>query len=406
MSSFSWPGSSSVSLYSTLSAFPLTASDGALALALDTDNLYAYNVGMAAWLDIASPAASPTAITGLSGGVSATGPGVVVATVNSVGGSSAANVNAATVLANASTSASTVSTIVKRDSSGVTHLKGLDLDGSTSGFITLLAADTTVSYSVKWPAAQGGASEVLTNDGSGNLSWNAAGASGANVDLSNLSSPTAINQDLTFSTSGGEAFVKTPDVSGSPSRQIAFKSGDSDQGTGQVNIISGDSSGDVSGNLVLKTGSNGSLSSSSGSTNIGTGNSSPNVDTGNVNVTTGSTGGSGVKGQLIVDAARTDKAHTLTVSADFIVDASFCSMVFLSGGGGGSLNTDATTPIAASTQDGQRLTVVNNRATVIFKAGGNVSLPGGIDYSLTNGSVISFVGNSGGSWFTESASSN
>jgi len=50
--------------------------------------------------------------------------------------------------------------------------------GSTSGAITLQAANTTTSYSVKWPSAQGAASSttLLQNDGSGNLSWQLATA--------------------------------------------------------------------------------------------------------------------------------------------------------------------------------------------------------------------------------------
>lgn len=58
------------------------------------------------------------AITALTGDVSAAGPGSAVATVNSVGGSSAANIHSAELDANAATSLNTVSTIVKRDGSG------------------------------------------------------------------------------------------------------------------------------------------------------------------------------------------------------------------------------------------------------------------------------------------------
>lgn len=47
----------------------------------------------------------------------------------------------------------------------------LELDGSTSGNIQISAADTTTSYAVKMPNAQGAASTFLQNDGSGNLSW-------------------------------------------------------------------------------------------------------------------------------------------------------------------------------------------------------------------------------------------
>lgn len=58
------------------------------------------------------------AITALTGDVSASGPGSSAATVNSVGGSSAANINTAEVAANAATASNTASTIVKRDASG------------------------------------------------------------------------------------------------------------------------------------------------------------------------------------------------------------------------------------------------------------------------------------------------
>ena len=57
-------------------------------------------------------------ITSLTGDVSATGPGASTATVNSVGGSTAANIHSAELLANAATNLNTPSTIVKRDSSG------------------------------------------------------------------------------------------------------------------------------------------------------------------------------------------------------------------------------------------------------------------------------------------------
>lgn len=55
--------------------------------------------------------------------------------------------------------------------SGNAKVNSALLTGSTSGTITLSAADTTTSYAVKMPAAQGVASSVLQNDGSGNLSW-------------------------------------------------------------------------------------------------------------------------------------------------------------------------------------------------------------------------------------------
>lgn len=46
--------------------------------------------------------------------------------------------------------------------------------GSTSGKFIEQASATTTSYTVTWPAAQGAASSLLSNDGSGNLSWAAS----------------------------------------------------------------------------------------------------------------------------------------------------------------------------------------------------------------------------------------
>lgn len=71
----------------------------------------------------------------------------------------------------------------------------LGLNGSTSGKVSIYAADTTTDYSIKWPSAQGSASSVLQNDGAGNLTWS-TGGTGASTALDNLTSPTAINQDL------------------------------------------------------------------------------------------------------------------------------------------------------------------------------------------------------------------
>lgn len=48
---------SGVQTYANFAAFPASASDGTLALALDTDTLYAYNAGSTSWVAIASPSA-------------------------------------------------------------------------------------------------------------------------------------------------------------------------------------------------------------------------------------------------------------------------------------------------------------------------------------------------------------
>ncbi len=57
-------------------------------------------------------------LTGLTGDVAASGPGNAAATVNSVGGSSAASVHSASLLANAATSANTANSLVLRGTGG------------------------------------------------------------------------------------------------------------------------------------------------------------------------------------------------------------------------------------------------------------------------------------------------
>jgi len=119
-----------------------------------------------------------------SGGTS----GTAVTTVESVGGSSAANIHLAELAANAATSLDTFSTIVKRDASGNFAAGTITLDDqgaiifedlAGTASVTLEAPTTvTTSYVLQLPIAQGSSGQTLSNDGSGNLSWvTPAGAS-------------------------------------------------------------------------------------------------------------------------------------------------------------------------------------------------------------------------------------
>lgn len=183
---------------------PASPSAGAVYFATDTKVIYQYNSG--AWVAIASASGTGGTITALTSDVSASGSGSVAATVNSVGGSTATNIHNAELAANAATNANTASTIVKRDASGnfsagmisanltgtVTGSaslnvlksgdsmsgnltfnsgKGTVFTDSTTNTIGLQAPTTVTSYVLKLPAAQGTANQMLTNDGSGNLSW-------------------------------------------------------------------------------------------------------------------------------------------------------------------------------------------------------------------------------------------
>ena len=96
-------------------------------------------------------------ITALTGDVSAAGPGSSAATVNSVGGVTAANVASGANLALAGTSANTASTLVKRDASGnfsagtiTANLTGNvtgNVSGSAASFTGSLAGDVTGTQS-------------------------------------------------------------------------------------------------------------------------------------------------------------------------------------------------------------------------------------------------------------------
>lgn len=112
-----------ISTYPTSSAFPPSAQNGAQAIDLSTDTLYIYSTTSNTWVAVATPG-SAIALDGLTGDVSASGPGVAAATVNTVGGSSAASINTATVLVTSSQSANTV-LASPRTSSGVPTFRAL-----------------------------------------------------------------------------------------------------------------------------------------------------------------------------------------------------------------------------------------------------------------------------------------
>lgn len=68
------------------------------------------------------------------------------------------------------------SSAIVAESGTVNFNGGQGWNGSTSGTLTHQPAAVTTSYTLNWPAAQGAAGTHLENDGSGNLTWSAAGA--------------------------------------------------------------------------------------------------------------------------------------------------------------------------------------------------------------------------------------
>jgi hypothetical protein len=108
------------------------------------------------------------------------------------GGHITATYTSATVvtLGSDATDANTASAIIARDASGDfsagqgTFDSGITINGSTSGSSTFTAPATGSTLSYVLPGTAGAASSLLTNDGSGNLSWAPGGGSGIFGNLS------------------------------------------------------------------------------------------------------------------------------------------------------------------------------------------------------------------------------
>lgn len=104
----------------------------------------------------------------------------------------------------AGTDVNTASTLVKRDASGKFNTTTIALsnlilnDGDTNTTTLQANADVTANYTIKLPAGQGGSNTVMTNDGSGNLSWTA------------MTAATTVAANAPLSVSGG---ASTPTVS-------------------------------------------------------------------------------------------------------------------------------------------------------------------------------------------------
>lgn len=111
--------------------------------------------------------------------------------------------------------------IARFNTGDLTINKPIKRVGSTSGTLTEAVPATITSYTATWPAAQGGASTSLSNDGSGNLTWVAiltnpmttlgdlpyGGASGAVTRLAGDTSNT--KKFLSETSSGGTAAAPT-----------------------------------------------------------------------------------------------------------------------------------------------------------------------------------------------------
>ena len=85
---------------------------------------------------------------------------------------------------------------MRRDVSGIMQGYGYSVAGATVGDIKLLVPGIVTSYNLTLPAAQGGAGQVLTNNGSGDLTWQ-SGLTLSTIfsgDVSGTSSTTSVDR--------------------------------------------------------------------------------------------------------------------------------------------------------------------------------------------------------------------
>jgi hypothetical protein len=221
---------------------PASPAGGAIYFATDTKVIYQFNAG--AWAVIASASGAGGTITALTSDVSASGMGSVAATVNTVGSSTAANIHAAEVLANAATNANTADTLVKRDPSGnftagtitanltgpassnvlktgdsmsgnlsFSSGKGVVLTDSSTNTVSLQAPTTVTSYVLKMPPAVATSTgQVLTSDTSGNLTWASALANIAVTSpITNAGSASAPNIAIQVANTSQSGYLSSAD---------------------------------------------------------------------------------------------------------------------------------------------------------------------------------------------------
>jgi hypothetical protein len=212
-----------------VSSSPPTPSAGQSSLYVKTDHvLY---VKDASGAEVAIGSAS--AITALTGDVSATGPGSVSSTVNTVGGSSASDIHSAELAANAATSSNTTGTIVKRDGSGNFSAGTItaSFNGNVSGNLT------------------GNVTGNLTGNVNGDVTGNLTGNVTGNVSGSAGTFTGSLSGDITGTQSATVvSFVGTSSASNVHSAELLANAATSSN-TGNA-IVKRDSSGNFTANIV------------------------------------------------------------------------------------------------------------------------------------------------------------
>lgn len=209
----------------------------------------------------------------------------------------------------------TTTTVLHGNAGGAPTYGAVSLTADVSGTLPIANGGTSqttanAAFNALAPSQATNSGKFLTTDGT-NTSWATVSGSGANVILSNLTSPTAINQDLIFNKSN--ARTETQDKTGvTNSESIYMESGTVVDGTsGNATVLSGDASGTGgSGDATISSGSSaannsgqvivgsGASGSASGALSLFTGDPGINFNSGGLNVFTGAVTGSGQSGNI------------------------------------------------------------------------------------------------------------
>lgn len=240
-----------------------------------------------------------------------------------------------------------------------------------SGQVVLYAKTDGLLYSKD----DAGAESALSGGG---------GGGGANTSLSNLVSPTALNEDLIFNT-GGASTIQTVNDNAADTRNLTIRTGN---GTGFR-----------SGDLFLQSGT--ADTNQTGTVNIVTGTPAVNIPSGSVSVVTGPTTGTGSSGDINVNsgsATSTGNSGNLTLNSGGVDSGS---------SGGISLYTGASSGSAGNSGGIQIFTgdsVDSNSGDILATSGGtsgtgatgNAILQTGNAVVGDSGSVSLRVGTAGG----------
>ena len=278
----------------------------------------------------------------------------------------------------------------------------LRFQNASDNYIGLKApASIAVDLDFTLPNADGTSGQVLSTDGAGNLSWiTAGGGGGANQSLSNLTSPTAINQDLIFNTAA-LAFLKTKDDSLATTQAMTITTGDESGAaftSGAMLLKTGSSIGTTaSGGLTINTGANtnaangnsGTITLQSGPTS---GSSATSSTTGSLLLRTGAPVGAGTSGPITMESGANNStmpSGSITIRSGINSGTGSSGGVTITTGsksvGGSSGNTSIATG-ATTTSNSGIISIISGSPSGNAQSGG-ITARSGSATSGTSGTV-------------------